>query len=187
MWKIDSTVCICISDPPTRLELATYPQNGTRLKAAPARGQCGEHMPVCNSYRVLTGDRYRNEAQKQRTKNDRASHGQSSGKWCHHLTRSRPRTIRARENFGVHDRDGYLAGSEPVEIVEGIMSRPKAHYSMIIKNHESGARLKVELVDLPFSQCRQFRVRVNGQWARKLPVASKTIVAKQVRGWLVKH
>jgi len=25
------------------------------------------------------------------------------------------------------------------------------------------------------------------QWARKLPVASKTILTKQVRGWLVKH
>jgi len=34
---------------------------------------------------------------------------------------------------------------------------------------------------------RRFRVRVNGQWAGKLPVASKTIVIKQVRGWLMKH
>ena len=67
------------------------------------------------------------------------------------------------------------------------MSRPKAHYSMVIKNHISGARLKVELIDLPFTQGRQFRLRVNGQWARKVPVASKTIVTKQVRGWLVKH
>ena len=31
------------------------------------------------------------------------------------------------------------------------MSRPKAHYSMGIKNHEGGARLKVELIDLPFT------------------------------------
>ena len=67
------------------------------------------------------------------------------------------------------------------------MSRPKAHYSMVIKNHMSGARLKVELIDLPFTQGRQFRLRVNGQWARKVPVASKTIVTKQVRGWLVTH
>ena len=67
------------------------------------------------------------------------------------------------------------------------MSRPKAHYSMVIRNHVSGARLKVELIDLPFTQDRQFRLRVNGQWARKMPVASKTIVTKQVRGWLVKH
>lgn len=67
------------------------------------------------------------------------------------------------------------------------MSRPKAHYSMIIKNNTTGDRLKVELVDLPFADGRRFRVRVNGQWARKVPVASKTIVTKQVRGWLVKH
>jgi hypothetical protein len=58
---------------------------------------------------------------------------------------------------------------------------------MLIKNHFTGDRLKVELIDLPFSRGHQFRVRVNGQWARKLPVASKTIVTKQVRGWLVKH
>ena len=67
------------------------------------------------------------------------------------------------------------------------MARPKVHYSMVIKNHETGARLKVELVDLPFEESRRFRVRVNGSWARKLPVASRTVVAKQVRAWLVKH
>jgi hypothetical protein len=67
------------------------------------------------------------------------------------------------------------------------MSRPKAHYIMVITNQVSGARLKVELIDLPFTQGRQFRLRVNGQWARKVPVASKTVVTKQVRGWLVKH
>lgn len=68
------------------------------------------------------------------------------------------------------------------------MSRPKAHYSMVIKNHVSGAPLKVELIDVPFfTGVRQFRLRVNGQWARKMPVASKTIVTRQVRGWLVKH
>jgi hypothetical protein len=32
---------------------------------------------------------------------------------------------------------------------------------MVIKNHASGARLKVELIDLPFSGERQFRV---GEW-----------------------
>ncbi len=73
------------------------------------------------------------------------------------------------------------------------MSRPKAHYSMAIKNHLTGAGLKVELVDLPFADGRRFRVRVNGngqrrtRQARKLPVASKTIVTKRVRAWLVQH
>jgi hypothetical protein len=68
------------------------------------------------------------------------------------------------------------------------MPRPKAHYSMTVRNNETGVHLKVELIDLPFSaEIRRFRVRVNGQWARKVPVASKTIVAKELRGWLVKH
>jgi hypothetical protein len=87
----------------------------------------------------------------------------------------------------VRDRGKYFVGGYGFEEVEGGMSRPKAHYSMVIKNHVSGARLKVELIDLLFTHDRQFRVRVNGQWARKVPVASKTIVAKQVRGWLVRH
>ena len=67
------------------------------------------------------------------------------------------------------------------------MPRPKAHYSMLVKNHLTGDHLKVELIDLPFADGRRFRVRVNGQRATKVPVASKTVVAKQVRAWLVKH
>jgi hypothetical protein len=68
---------------------------------------------------------------------------------------------------------------------------------MLIKNHESGARLKVELIDLPFPRVRQFRVRVNGQWGAEGAggppsfyygvAGEQTIVTKQVRGWLVKH
>jgi hypothetical protein len=34
---------------------------------------------------------------------------------------------------------------------------------------------------------RSFRIRVNGKWAKKVPVASKTMVAKQLRSWLVMH
>ncbi len=67
------------------------------------------------------------------------------------------------------------------------MPRPKSHYSMVVKNHVTGDHLKVELIDLPFVENRRFRVRVNGQWARKLPVASKTIVTRQLRSWLVRH
>lgn len=67
------------------------------------------------------------------------------------------------------------------------MSRPKAHYSLIVKNHLTGARLKVELVDLPFLENRRFKVRVNGQWAKKVPTANKTTVTKQLRAWLVKY
>ena len=53
------------------------------------------------------------------------------------------------------------------------MPRPKAHYSLVVKNHVTGKQLKVELIDLPFSDSRRFRLWVNGQWARKMPVGSK--------------
>jgi hypothetical protein len=45
------------------------------------------------------------------------------------------------------------------------MPRPKAHYSMIAKNHPTGDRLEVELIDLSFSDGRRFWVRVNDKWA----------------------
>ena len=67
------------------------------------------------------------------------------------------------------------------------MSNPDPHYTLLLSNHQSGDRLKIELFDLPFPGARSYRVRVNGEWARKLPLASKTMVAKQLRGWLVKH
>ena len=80
-----------------------------------------------------------------------------------------------------------MLGRKGVEAVEGRMPRPKAHYSLVVKDHVNGKQLKVELIDLPFSEIRRFRVRVNGQWARKVPVASKSLVLQQVRGWLVRH
>ena len=67
------------------------------------------------------------------------------------------------------------------------MPCPDTRYTLLLINHKSGERLKIELIDLPFPGARSYRIRVNGQWARKLPVASKTMVAKQLRGWLVKH
>ncbi len=69
----------------------------------------------------------------------------------------------------------------------GGMPRPEAHYTLSLVNHETGERLKVELIDLPFPGARSFRIRVNGEWAKKVPVASKTVVAKQLRTWLVTH
>jgi hypothetical protein len=55
------------------------------------------------------------------------------------------------------------------------------------RHDNGGSRLKVELIELPFANERRFWVRVNRQWAPKVPVASKTIVTRQVRSWLVKH
>jgi hypothetical protein len=67
------------------------------------------------------------------------------------------------------------------------MPPPNAHYTVLLINHETGQRLKIELIDLPFPGARSYRIRVNGEWARKVPLASKTMVARQLRGWLVKH
>jgi hypothetical protein len=67
------------------------------------------------------------------------------------------------------------------------MPPPHPHYTLELINHETAERLKVELIDLPFPGARSYRIRVNGEWARKVPLASKTMVAKQLRRWLVKH
>ncbi len=67
------------------------------------------------------------------------------------------------------------------------MPRPKSHYTLSAVNHESGVEIKIELIDLPFPGSRSYRLRVNGQWAQKVPVASKTTVLKQLRTWLVRH
>ena len=66
------------------------------------------------------------------------------------------------------------------------MSRPKIHYSVTVKNHLTGGQLRVELVDLPFG-ARSFRLRVNGRWAGRIPVGSKSTVLAQVRKWWVAH
>jgi hypothetical protein len=87
----------------------------------------------------------------------------------------------------VHWEYRHYAGRERFDEIKGAMPRPKAHFSVIVKNHVTGARLKVELVDVPFVETRRFRLRVNGQWARKLPVATKTVVLQQIRSWLAKQ
>lgn len=63
------------------------------------------------------------------------------------------------------------------------MPRPKAHYTLSLTNHQTGERLKVELIDLPMPGARTYRIRVNGQWAKKVPLASKTAVMRQLRSW----
>jgi len=61
------------------------------------------------------------------------------------------------------------------------MPRPKARFSLIVKDHSTGKQLKVELIELPWATLRRFRLRVNGQWAKKMPTGSKTMVLKEVR------
>ncbi|HEY6155492.1 MAG TPA: hypothetical protein VIW07_17265 [Candidatus Udaeobacter sp.] len=60
------------------------------------------------------------------------------------------------------------------------------HYTLSLLNHQTGHQLKLELIDLPFP-ARSYRVRVNGEWAKKLPVASKTAVMRHLRSWWVTH
>ena len=71
--------------------------------------------------------------------------------------------------------------------LEGTCIPPNdTHYTLSLVNHQTGQRLKLEIIDLPFPS-RSYRLRVNGQWARKLPVASKTAVMRQLREWWVAH
>jgi len=67
------------------------------------------------------------------------------------------------------------------------MPCPDPHYTLELINHQTGHRLKIELIDLPFPGARSYRIRINDNWAQKIPVASKTMVARQLRTWLVKH
>jgi len=60
------------------------------------------------------------------------------------------------------------------------------HYTLTLVNHQTGQELKIEMIDLPFP-CRRYQLKVNGQWAKKVPVASKTAVMQQLRAWWVAH
>jgi len=66
------------------------------------------------------------------------------------------------------------------------MSQPGVHYILSLVNHQTGHQLKLELIDLPFP-ARSYRVRVIDEWAKKVPVASKTAVIRQLRSWWVAH
>ena len=61
-----------------------------------------------------------------------------------------------------------------------------AHYTLSLVNHQTGQKLQLEMVDLPFPS-RSYRLKVNGQWAKKVPVESKTAVMQQLRAWWVAH
>jgi hypothetical protein len=72
----------------------------------------------------------------------------------------------------MHRGRRHLAGGEAVWAIEGSMPRPTARYSLVVKDHVTLKQLKVELIELPVTENRRFRLRVNGQWARKVPVGS---------------
>jgi hypothetical protein len=86
----------------------------------------------------------------------------------------------------IHDRAAFMVRHSAIDLVAGIMSESDAHYTLSLINHQRGQQLKLELIDLPFP-ARSYRLRVNGHWAKKLPVASKTAVMRQLRQWWVAH
>ncbi len=59
-------------------------------------------------------------------------------------------------------------------------------YTLTLLNHRTGQKLKIEMIDPPFP-CRRYYLKVNGEWAKKVPVASKTGVMQQLRAWWVAH
>ena len=73
----------------------------------------------------------------------------------------RPKILYAARYFRVHETIGFVARLLRFVTLEGSMPRPKAHYSLTLKNHQTGERLKLDLVDLPFANGRNFRLRVD--------------------------
>ena len=63
----------------------------------------------------------------------------------------------------VHGETQYRPGIRRFARFNGRMPRPETHFSVIVFDHETQKRLKVELVDLPFSDGKRFRLRVNGR------------------------
>ena len=49
------------------------------------------------------------------------------------------------------------------------MSRPDLHYTLQLVNHQSGDRLKIELIDLLFPGARSYRVRLMTNGRRSFP------------------
>ncbi|PYK29406.1 MAG: hypothetical protein DME57_10370 [Verrucomicrobia bacterium] len=66
------------------------------------------------------------------------------------------------------------------------MPESDVRYTVSLIDHRTGQRLKIELIDLPFP-VRRYRLRINGEWAKKLPEATKTDVMRRLREWLVSH
>jgi hypothetical protein len=66
------------------------------------------------------------------------------------------------------------------------MPESDVRYTLSLIDHRSGKRLKLELIDLPFP-ARRYRLRINGEWAKKVPEATKSEVMRQLRMWWVAH
>ena len=64
------------------------------------------------------------------------------------------------------------------------MSRPPASIRISLKER-GGPTHRIELVKIPFT--RRFRIRRNGSKSTKLPEATATEVAEEIRCWLAKQ
>lgn len=66
--------------------------------------------------------------------------------------------------------------------------KKEPRYTIEVRDHRSNKGFRVDLYsDYYFTQSRQFLVEVDGEPAKKLPVASKTKVLDLIRRWLVSH
>jgi len=61
----------------------------------------------------------------------------------------------------VHVGFSFIARLPGFVPLKGSMPRPKAHYSLVLRNHHTGKRLRLELIDLPFAAGKGFRLRVH--------------------------
>jgi hypothetical protein len=63
-----------------------------------------------------------------------------------------------------------------------------ARFRVSIKDHKSGDRLKVELIEAPGAWSeRRYRIRINGRNATKIPEGTLTEVFDRLRRWMVKR
>ena len=79
----------------------------------------------------------------------------------------------------MHGEIAFVARLVALFPLKASMPRPNAHYTLMLKNHRTGERLKLDLVDLPFLNAKSFWLRINNHWAKKMPVAGKTAVMRQ--------
>jgi hypothetical protein len=60
------------------------------------------------------------------------------------------------------------AGGLNAVLVKTMNAQPRRSLHLSHINHQTGQRLELEMLDLPFPS-RSYQIRVNGQWAKKHP------------------
>jgi hypothetical protein len=72
------------------------------------------------------------------------------------LTRIRRVRVHVHVHFRLRGEIEFVAGHSRVGSLGGGMPSPDAHYTLELINHETGDRLKIELIDLPFPGARSY-------------------------------